>query len=79
MQLRTPNPGWEFDVYASSDGPESLEDWTQVASGETADKSTEVALDTANNDFRYYLIWATEPTELGGDYGASISDVRLFE
>jgi serine/threonine-protein kinase len=79
MQLRTPNADWEFDVYASNDAPEDLEDWVQVASGETAEKSTEVSLDTANNRFRYYLIWSTSPTEFDDGYGASISDVRLFE
>jgi hypothetical protein len=79
LQLRTPDPGWEFDVYASNDAPDSLEDWAQVASDETAEKSTEVSLDTANNPFRFYLIWSTLPAETDEGYGASISDVRLFE
>ena len=79
LQLQTPDPGWEFDVYAADGAAETLDDWVQVASGETAEKSTEVTLDTANNEFRYYLIWATAPAETGDGYGASVSDVRLFD
>jgi hypothetical protein len=80
LQLRTEDSGWEFDVYAANEPPpESLEDWRQVAGNETAEKVTEVSLDTANNEFRYYLIWSTSPAETDSGWGASISDVRLFE
>jgi serine/threonine-protein kinase len=79
LQLRTPDPGWEFDVYASNDQPETLVEWTSIASGEQARRRQEVSLDTAGNEFRHYLIWSTVPAETEDGYGASISDVRLFE
>jgi serine/threonine-protein kinase len=78
LELRSPDPGWEFEVYAANDPPELVEDWTQVAGPSTAQERTEVSLDTAGREYRYYLIWATAPTETEDGYGASISDVRLF-
>ena len=79
LQLRTEDPGWQFDVYAAREPAESLDDWTQVAGNETAEGRTDVSLDTANQQFQYYLIWSTVPAETESGYGASISDVRLFE
>jgi eukaryotic-like serine/threonine-protein kinase len=81
MQLTTANPGWRFDVYGSNDGEaDSLDDWTKIVGGETAEgQRQEIPLDTANNPFRYYLIWSTSPAETDTGYGASIGDVNIFE
>jgi eukaryotic-like serine/threonine-protein kinase len=78
LELRSPDPGWAFEVYAANDPPDSIEDWTRVAEGTLAEERTEVSLDTAGREYRYYLVWATTPADTEDDYGASISDVRLF-
>jgi tRNA A-37 threonylcarbamoyl transferase component Bud32 len=79
LELRSPDPGWEFEVYAANEPPpESLEDWIRVAPSTTAEERTEVTLDTAGREYRYYLIWAITPAETDDGHGASISDVRLF-
>jgi eukaryotic-like serine/threonine-protein kinase len=78
LELRSPDPGWEFEVYAANEPQEFVEDWTPVADGTIAQERTEVSLDTGSREYRYYLIWATVPAETEGGYGASISDVRLF-
>jgi serine/threonine protein kinase len=78
LELRSPDPGWAFEVYAANDPPDSIEDWTRVADGTLAEERIEVSLDTAGREYRYYLVWATSPAETDDGYGASISDVRLF-
>jgi hypothetical protein len=78
LELRSPDPGWEFEVYAANEPQEFVEDWTPVADGIIAKERTEVSLDTGGRKYRYYLIWATSPAETDDAYGASISDVRLF-
>ena len=52
---------------------------TPVSGEETAEGRTQVALDTSGRSYRYYLIWATSPTETSDGFGASISDARLFD
>ncbi|HKG36301.1 MAG TPA: protein kinase [Solirubrobacterales bacterium] len=79
MQLRTSDAGWEFDVYGAREPSDSLDDWTRLVTGKTTEKITDVSLDTANNEFRYYLIWSTSPAETDDGFGASISDIRLFD
>ncbi|MGZ8665968.1 MAG: protein kinase domain-containing protein [Solirubrobacterales bacterium] len=80
LELRTPDPGWAFRVYAANDPPPgSLSGWTPVSGEESAESRTEVALDTSGRSFRYYLIWAISPAETSDGYGASISDAKLFD
>jgi len=78
LELRTPDPGWEFEVYADNEPADSLEGWQRVATAATAQERTEVELDTGGEGFRYYLVWATTPAETDDGYGASVSDARLF-
>jgi tRNA A-37 threonylcarbamoyl transferase component Bud32 len=79
LELRSPDPGWRFEVYAANEPPpETIDDWIRVAGSETAQERTEVSLDTGGREYRYYLIWATTPAETDDGYGASISDARLF-
>jgi serine/threonine-protein kinase len=78
LELRTSDPGWEFEVFASNEDSDSIDGWTKVADTATAERRTEVELDTGGRDFRYYLVWATAPAETDDGYGASISNARLF-
>jgi serine/threonine-protein kinase len=79
LDLRTPDPGWGLKVYAADDPPpQDLSGWTEVGSAGKVEGRQQVDLDTGGRRFRYYLVWASSPTELSGGYGASVSDVRLF-
>ncbi len=79
LELRTPDPGWSAEVFAANSPGTTLSGWgPPVGSSETVGSRDEISLDTAGQKFRYYLIWATKPTQTDGGYGASISDVRLF-
>jgi serine/threonine-protein kinase len=78
VEIMTPNPGWSMEVYGAAEGPpESLEDWTLL--GGNSDIGTVEKVDLIQpKRYRYYLIWATEPTNLNTGYGASISNVRIL-
>jgi eukaryotic-like serine/threonine-protein kinase len=79
LELRTPDPGWDLEVYGADEPPPSdLSGWTRVGSAGSVESRQQVDLDNGGRRFRYYLVWANSPTELDGGYGASVSDVRLF-
>ncbi|MDX6642842.1 MAG: eukaryotic-like serine/threonine-protein kinase [Solirubrobacteraceae bacterium] len=85
LRIRTPEPGWTADVYASikrppsdaSVAPADGDMWKQVASArEIRRRSTRIDLDTAGQRFNYYLVWITKLPPSGR---ASISEIYLFE
>jgi serine/threonine protein kinase len=78
IEVTTQNPGWSMEVYGATDGPpETLEDWTLLGGNSDIGEIERVDLIQPRR-YRYYLIWATEPTNLKTGYGASISNVRVL-
>ncbi len=79
MSISTPTPGWTGKVYvAKSAVPSMLPDdgWTELASIDAKTSKTSIDLDTAGQQFRYYLIWITGLPP--GEKSAEISEVVLF-
>jgi eukaryotic-like serine/threonine-protein kinase len=78
MQIRTPQIGWEGQVYVAKSGPpKTLDGWQQVADFTVTDKTQRIDLDTARQRFRYYLIWITKLPP--GKENVEISEVLLFQ
>jgi eukaryotic-like serine/threonine-protein kinase len=84
MDIRTPTPGWEGEVYVAENRvPEAApaatglpRGWKNVGHIPRAGRRTSVDLDTAGNAYRYYLVWITELPE--GEERAQISEIDLF-
>ncbi|HEX6024265.1 MAG TPA: hypothetical protein VFZ00_19915, partial [Solirubrobacter sp.] len=78
MQIVTPEPGWKATIYAAPPGevPESIEGWKKVGGGVVNAEEKRFKLDTAGEQFRYYLVWITD---LGGAERAEISEIRLLQ
>jgi eukaryotic-like serine/threonine-protein kinase len=80
MEVRTPTPGWTLEVYGTNEPvPESVAEWTSLALVPEVSERQRVELVTAEQSYQYYLLWATNPTEIDGGFGVAISDVRLFD
>ncbi len=81
MVIRTSDPGWAATIYATNSPSDSLDDWTEVGSVDKVADQKPIDIDTGGEKFTYYLIWSTKPAPLSGTdgYGASISDVKLYE
>lgn len=79
MELRTPTPGWNLEVYGASDPvPEDLSGWTPLGRKVGVSARQRLDLATAGAQYRYYLLWITKPVEVDGEYSVAISDIRLF-
>ncbi|MBA2505513.1 MAG: serine/threonine protein kinase, partial [Thermoleophilaceae bacterium] len=76
MRFVTSTPGFDAEVYAANEVPEDLKGWTQVGSVTDAGQTETVALDTAGQEFRYYLLWITALPE--GEERVGISEVSLL-
>jgi serine/threonine-protein kinase len=80
MQIETPEPGWRATIYAAPPGdvPKSIDDgWKKVGGGTVNTENKRFKLDTAEQQFRYYLVWITK---LGPDAErAEISEIRLLQ
>ncbi len=79
MSISTPRPGWTGKVYAArTQVPTKLpsEGWVELAPIDADSGRVRIDLDTAGQDFRYYLIWITGLPE--GEESVEISEVVLF-
>lgn len=79
MSISTPATGWSGAIYAARENvPTKLpsEGWVKLAPLEADEEEFQIDLDTAGQDFRYYLIWITELPE--GEEDVEISEVVLF-
>ncbi|WP_372788463.1 protein kinase [Paraconexibacter sp.] len=79
MSISTPTPGWTGKVYvAKSSVPSTFpsDGWTELATIDAQTSKTSIDLDTAGQQFRYYLIWITGLPK--GKKSAEISEVVLF-
>jgi hypothetical protein len=75
LDLVTPTPGWDAELYAArGDVPDSIGGWTRVGSRNSVDETEQIDLDTAGNDFQYYLVWIVR---LPPENRAIISELTL--
>ena len=44
-------------MYASSDRPDDLESWTRISGATPVEEEQRIELDTAGQEFSYYLLW----------------------
>jgi eukaryotic-like serine/threonine-protein kinase len=81
--IRTPTPGWDAQIYATTSGPpEELSEWGEPV-GEIADapELAEADLDLSS-PAKYFLIWfnkAAPARDQAGRYQVEVSDVKLIE
>ncbi len=80
LEVLTPTPGWTLEVYGSNDPvPGQVAEWTSLALVPEMSSRQRVELITAEEQYQYYLLWATTPSETEDGFGVAISDVKLFE
>jgi eukaryotic-like serine/threonine-protein kinase len=63
LKIQTPTPGFDVEVYAAKDRPpKTVPDpgWKLVGSAKALKSRQSIALDTASQRFRYYLVWITK-------------------
>ena len=79
IDLRTPLPGWRFEIYGGDD-PQRVEDPLSSADGSTSFVAqTETALELEATRHRYVLVWFTELVSAGdGHYRAQIAEVDVL-
>ena len=77
--ISTPKSGWTFKIYVANAVPATISGWTAVADGKMNDTRETVALDTAGQASRFYLVWITSLTQSPtGRSNAAISDLELL-
>jgi eukaryotic-like serine/threonine-protein kinase len=79
LQIQTPTPGFNVEIYAAKAGPPAKvpdPGWKQVGGADGVKSRQSLALDTAGQRFRYYLIWITKLPP--GAKKVEISEVALF-
>jgi tRNA A-37 threonylcarbamoyl transferase component Bud32 len=65
MDLVTSTPGFMGAVYASDSVPSRIERWTKVSPNTRVRENQSMPLDTAQQEFRNYLLWISELPEGG--------------
>jgi serine/threonine protein kinase len=79
IEVVTPNRGWRGAIYVAPNGdaPKNLKGYERLTSFTASKRSNRIALDTATNRYRYYLVWITKlPPE---EERVAISEIRLFQ
>ena len=75
LDIVTPLPGWTAEVYASNDRPDELDAWTRISGAASVEDEQRIELDTAGQQFSYYLLWITVLPE--GEQRAAVSELSL--
>ncbi len=79
LRIITPKAGWAFQLYVADKVPTDLSGWTLVGGGKMDSTRKTVALDTAHQASRYYLLWITKLTQAPtGRSNAAVSDLELL-
>jgi serine/threonine-protein kinase len=82
IDVRTPTPGIEVQVYGSNQapfrepGPETFARWGAPLAQKQVDAKRSINLDTRGRRLRYYLVWVVRLPASGGK--AAISGLRLL-
>jgi serine/threonine protein kinase len=76
--IQTPTPGWTATIYAAkaprpTGAPPA--GWEDLGELQASGAKNELALDTATEKYRYYLVWITKLPE--GKQSAEISEITL--
>jgi tRNA A-37 threonylcarbamoyl transferase component Bud32 len=80
MVVRSPEVGWDADVYAATSGPPvALEGWTQIGTVSNGGDVTQIPLD-ATAEARFFLLWFTSLAQASDDdrYRPEVSDIELL-
>jgi len=68
-------PGWDAEVYAANDVPDSIEGWGEPIGAENdLGEEEAIGLDTGGEEFTQYLLWITSLPEGGR---AEIAELTL--
>jgi hypothetical protein len=65
LDIVTSTPGFTAAVYASDSVPSRIERWTKVSPTVRVKENQSIQLDTAQQEFRNYLLWISELPEGG--------------
>ena len=82
LDIRTPTPGFEVQVYGSNQapfaqpGPETFTRWGAPLAQKKVDAKRSVAIDTRGRTLRYYLVWIVKLPPTGGK--AEIATLRVL-
>jgi hypothetical protein len=83
MIIRTPTPGWDAEVFASSSGPpEEVSEWGEPVGSVTDAKELEEVDLHLGSPAKYFLIWfnkAAPARDQENRYQVEISDVKLID
>jgi serine/threonine-protein kinase len=82
LEIRTPSPGFEVTAYVAPSSipsqPPPAGGWTKVSAEHVVVGADEkIALDTAGNGYRRYLVWITKLPP--GQQSAKISEILLYK
>jgi serine/threonine-protein kinase len=76
LDVVTPIPGWTAEVYAADERAEDLTGWgKRIGSAPEVDEQQRITLDSAGQEFSYYLLWITALPE--GEQKAAVSELTL--
>jgi hypothetical protein len=82
LDLRTPTPGFEVQVYGSNQapfaepGPDTFTRWGQPLAQKEVDAKRSIGIDARGRTLRYYLVWIVKLPPAGGK--AEIATLRLL-
>jgi hypothetical protein len=83
LDVRTPTPGFDVEVYGSNQAPfadpepETFARWGAPLARKKVDAKRSISLNTGGRALRYYLVWIVNlPASPGGK--AEIGTLRLF-
>ena len=82
LDIRTPTPGFEVQVYGSNQapfaepGPETFSRWGEPLAQKQVDAKRSIGIDTGGRELQYYLVWIVKLPPTGGR--AEIATLRLL-
>jgi tRNA A-37 threonylcarbamoyl transferase component Bud32 len=83
MLIRTPTPGWDAQIFATTSGPpDELSEWGEPVGDVTDAQDTEEIDLHLGSPAKYFLIWfnkASPARDQAGRYQIEISDVKLID
>jgi serine/threonine-protein kinase len=75
LDIVTSTPGWDAEVYAANDVPDSIEGWGEPIGAENdLGEEEAIGLDTGGKEYTHYLLWITSLPEGGR---AEIAELTL--
>jgi serine/threonine-protein kinase len=75
IDIATSTPGWEAEIYAADEVPETIAGWTKVSRRTEVQEDQRIPIDTRAGPHRYFLVWIVT---LPSDNKAKIQELRLL-